>query len=206
MQSDFQAVKIRIHAGRFFVSLFLSQEMDQIQLLDKTFVPYLTEAEIQTTVKSLAARINFDYAGHEVVFLSILNGSFMFTSDLMKHITLPCEISFIKVSSYVGTQTSGRVDELIGLTDSLRDKHVLVVEDIVDTGITMDKILTLLRKQQTASLEVCSILFKKIAFQGKHAPKYYGYEIPDKFVVGYGLDYLQHGRNLPAIYQLKTEK
>lgn len=177
--------------------------MDQIQLLDKTFVPYLTETEIQETVKRLAARINFDYTGKDVVFLSILNGSFMFTSDLMKHITIPCEISFIKFSSYVGTQTSGRVDELIGMTESVRDKHVIVVEDIVDTGITMDKIITLLKQQLPGSLEVCSILFKKIAFQGKHAPKYFGYEIPNKFVVGYGLDYNQQGRNLPAIYQVK---
>jgi hypoxanthine phosphoribosyltransferase len=122
----------------------------------------------------------------------------------MKRVTLPCEISFMKVSSYVGTGTTGRVDELIGLTGTVKDRHVIIIEDIVDTGITIDKVIKLLSIQEPASIEVCATLFKKEAYRGIHPPKYYGFEIPNKFVVGYGLDYDQHGRNLSAIYQVKS--
>lgn len=178
--------------------------MDSIQLHDKTFVPYLSEQEIHDAVVRLANQINLDYQGKDLVFLSVLNGSFMFTADLMKHIQLPCEISFMKVSSYQGTESTGRVDELIGLNSSIVGKHVILLEDIVDTGVTIDKIIKLLQIQHPESIEVCSILYKKEAHIGTNAPKYFGFEIPNKFVVGYGLDYDQHGRNLPAIYQLKN--
>lgn len=178
--------------------------MDSIQLHDKTFVPYLSEQEIHNAVVRLADQINLDYQGKDLVFLSVLNGSFMFTADLMKHIQLPCEISFMKVSSYQGTESTGRVDELIGLNSSIVGKHVILLEDIVDTGVTIDKIIKLLQIQHPESIEVCSILYKKEAHIGTNAPKYFGFEIPNKFVVGYGLDYDQHGRNLPAIYQLKN--
>jgi hypoxanthine phosphoribosyltransferase len=178
--------------------------METIQLHDKLFIPYLSESEILSAVNSLADRINKDYEGKELIFLSVLNGAFMFTSDLMKRITLPCEISFMKVSSYAGTETTGRVDELIGLTSTVKDRHVIIIEDIVDTGITIDKVIKLLSIQEPASIEVCATLFKKEAHRGSHPPKYYGFEIPNKFVVGYGLDYDQHGRNLSAIYQVKS--
>jgi hypoxanthine phosphoribosyltransferase len=178
--------------------------METIQLHDKLFIPYLSESEILVAVDSLADRINTDYEGKELIFLSVLNGAFMFTSDLMKRVTLPCEISFMKVSSYVGTGTTGRVDELIGLTGTVKDRHVVIIEDIVDTGITIDKVIKLLSIQEPASIEVCATLFKKEAYRGIHPPKYYGFEIPNKFVVGYGLDYDQHGRNLSAIYQVKS--
>jgi hypoxanthine phosphoribosyltransferase len=178
--------------------------METIQLHDKLFIPYLSESEILVAVDSLADRINTDYEGKELIFLSVLNGAFMFTSDLMKRVTLPCEISFMKVSSYVGTGTTGRVDELIGLTGTVKDRHVIIIEDIVDTGITIDKVIKLLSIQEPASIEVCATLFKKEAYRGIHPPKYYGFEIPNKFVVGYGLDYDQHGRNLSAIYQVKS--
>jgi hypoxanthine phosphoribosyltransferase len=178
--------------------------METIQLHDKLFIPYLSESEILVAVDSLADRINTDYEGKELIFLSVLNGAFMFTSDLMKRITLPCEISFMKVSSYAGTVTTGRVDELIGLTGTVKDRHVVIIEDIVDTGITIDKVIKLLSIQEPASIEVCATLFKKEAYRGIHPPKYYGFEIPNKFVVGYGLDYDQHGRNLSAIYQVKS--
>jgi hypoxanthine phosphoribosyltransferase len=178
--------------------------METIQLHDKSFIPYLSESEILAAVDSLAHRINTDYEGKELIFLSVLNGAFMFTSDLMKRITLPCEISFMKVSSYAGTETTGRVDELIGLTGTVKDRHVIIIEDIVDTGITIDKVIKLLSIQEPVSIEVCATLFKKEAYRGIHPPKYYGFEIPNKFVVGYGLDYDQHGRNLSAIYQVKS--
>ena len=178
--------------------------MDSIQLHDKTFVPYLSEQEIHDAVVLLARQINLAYRGKDLVFLSVLNGSFMFTSDLMKHILLPCEISFMKVSSYQGTESTGRVDELIGLNSPVAGKHVILLEDIVDTGVTIDKIIKLLELNGPESIEVCAILYKKEAHIGTNIPKYFGFEIPNKFVVGYGLDYDQHGRNLPAIYQLKN--
>ena len=133
--------------------------MDSIQLHDKTFVPYLSEQEIHDAVVRLANQINLDYQGKDLVFLSVLNGSFMFTADLMKHIQLPCEISFMKVSSYQGTESTGRVDELIGLNSSIVGKHVILLEDIVDTGVTIDKIIKLLQIQHPECIEVCSILF-----------------------------------------------
>jgi hypoxanthine phosphoribosyltransferase len=106
------------------------------------------------------------------------------------------------VSSYVGTQSSGRVDELIGLQTALKDRHVIIIEDILDTGVTMDKIFTLLQTEQPASMAVCALLLKPDSYKGKHHPQYIGFEIEDRFVVGYGLDYKEHGRELPAVYQL----
>lgn len=177
--------------------------MNNIQLHDKIFVPYLTELEIQQAISRLADNINKDYQGKEVLFLSVLNGAFMFTSDLMKKITLDCEISFMKVSSYAGTESTGRIDELIGLNTSVTNRNIIILEDIVDTGITIDKVIKLLELQDPSSIEVCTILFKEEAYKGHHPPKYFGFEIPNKFVVGYGLDYDQLGRNLPEIYQVK---
>lgn len=177
--------------------------MNNIQLHDKIFVPYLTESEIQQAISRLADNINKDYQGKEVLFLSVLNGAFMFTSDLMKKITLDCEISFMKVSSYAGTESTGRIDELIGLNTSVTNRNIIILEDIVDTGITIDKVIKLLELQDPSSIEVCTILFKEEAYKGHHPPKYFGFEIPNKFVVGYGLDYDQLGRNLPEIYQVK---
>jgi hypoxanthine phosphoribosyltransferase len=177
--------------------------MESIQIHDKTFIPYLSEVEILSAVKKIAMRINIDYQGKDVLFLSVLNGAFMFTSDLMKHITLQSEISFMKVSSYAGTESTGRVDELIGLSGTVKGREVIIIEDIVDTGITIDKVIRLLSMQEPSSIEVCATLFKREAYRGQHPPKYFGIEIPNKFVVGYGLDYDQLGRNLPAIYQVK---
>ncbi len=131
----------------------------------------------------------------------------MFASDLMKEITIPSEISFVKVSSYKGTtSSSGRVDELIGLYTDIENKHIIILEDVVDTGITVDKILTLFELENPASLEVCTLLFKPSAFKGKKEPRYIGFSIPNKFVVGYGLDYNENGRNLRDIYQLSENE
>src|SRR5262249_50020890 len=147
--------------------------------------------------------INNDYQGKDVVFIAILNGAFMFAADLMKRVTIPCEISFVKVSSYEGMNTSGRVDEVIGLNTDLRNKHVVIVEDIVDTGITIDKVMTLLSAEKPESIKIATLLFKPEAFRGKHKPDFVGFSIPNSFVVGYGLDYNEHGRNTEHIYQLK---
>lgn len=175
-----------------------------LQIHDKKFEIFIGREEIQAEVKSLANQINIDYSGKEVVFVAILNGAFMFAADLMKTISLPCEISFIKVSSYQGNMnTTGRVDEVIGLNTDISGKHVVLIEDIVDTGITMDKVYTLLNVEKPASIEIVSLLYKPEAFKGKHVPKYVGFSIPNKFVLGYGLDYNEHGRNTEDLYQLK---
>lgn len=176
---------------------------DVIQILDKTFVPFLKADEIKAEVTSLAKSLNEEYQGKDVLFIAILNGAFMFASDLFKEITLPCAISFIKVSSYVGMSSSGRVDEIIGLTTEIKNKHVIILEDIVDTGTTIEKVKTLLNLEKPASIEVCTLLFKPDAFREKEIPKFIGFSIPNKFVVGYGLDYDELGRNLGEIYQLK---
>ncbi|TNE56256.1 MAG: hypoxanthine phosphoribosyltransferase [Bacteroidetes bacterium] len=151
----------------------------------------------------MAAEIDREYRDKDLVFISVLNGSFMFASDLMKRITIPCEISFVKVSSYKGMNSSGRVDELIGLNTNIEDRDVIILEDIVDTGITMNKIYSYLDSFHPSSLKITSLLFKPDAFDGKHAPDQIGFSIPNDFVVGYGLDYNEKGRNLDAIYKLK---
>ena len=177
-----------------------------IQINDKSFEVFIRENELHEKIKSLAARINEEYQGKEVIFIAILNGAFMFASDLLKSITLPCEISFVKVSSYHGgMSTSGRVDELIGLNASIEGKEVIILEDIVDTGITIDKIITLLKAESPASVKVCTLLYKPDAFKGKKAPELVGITIPNKFVVGYGLDYDEKGRNLRESCQLKED-
>lgn len=176
-----------------------------IHLNDKTFEVFIREDEIFKEISSLAETINNEYQGKEIVFIAILNGAFMFASDLIKCITVPCEISFVKVSSYTGTTSKGRVDELIGLNTDLENKHVIILEDIVDTGITIDKIITLMNEETPASVKVCTLLYKPTAFLGKKEPDYVGFSIPNKFVVGYGLDYNEKGRNLKEIYQLKED-
>lgn len=174
-----------------------------IQINDKSFDVFIQESEIAAKILEISSSINAEYKDKELVFIAILNGAFMFASDLMKNITIPCEISFVKVSSYEGMSTSGRVDELIGLNTNIEYKHVIILEDIVDTGITIDKIRTLLTIENPASLKVCTLLYKPSAFAGKHAPELVGFSIPNKFVVGYGLDYDEKGRNLKEIYQIK---
>ena len=176
-----------------------------VRLHDKLFEPFITEQEVLREISGLAQQISEDYQGKDPIFVSVLNGAFMFTSDLLKEVKIPCEVTFVKVSSYHGVSTTGRVDELIGLNTSIHDRHVILVEDIVDTGITMDKLMTLVRLKQPASVKICSLLFKPDAFKGKHSPDYIGFSIPDNFVVGYGLDYNELGRNLREIYKLKEE-
>ncbi|MFM7466603.1 MAG: hypoxanthine phosphoribosyltransferase [Crocinitomicaceae bacterium] len=177
----------------------------QVALHDKKFSLYLEEEIILNRVRELAISLSQDYNQKELVLLCILNGAFMFASDLAKDFNGPVEVSFVKVSSYVGTESTGKVDELIGLTANLKNKHVVIVEDIVDTGLTIDKVIFLLNQKHPESIEICTLLYKPEAFLGKHRPKYVGFDIPNKFVVGYGLDYNELGRNLKEIYQLIPE-
>ena len=174
-----------------------------IQVLDKNFVPFITKEELAREVESLANEINNDFKGEEVIFISVLNGSFMFSSDMLKNITLECEISFVKMRSYQGTESTGTVDELIGLGTNLQNKTIIILEDIVDSGLTIDKIIALLSAQSPKNIKICTLLYKPDAFKGSNKPNYVGFSIPNAFVVGYGLDYNEKGRNLDAIYQIK---
>ncbi|RYZ19357.1 MAG: hypoxanthine phosphoribosyltransferase [Chitinophagaceae bacterium] len=176
--------------------------MTPIKLHDKTFDSYLSEDTIQTRIRELAAQIDRDYAGKRPLFIGILNGAFMFAADLFKNLTVEAEISFIKLASYSGTKSTGRVITAIGLDQDLIGRDVIVVEDIVDTGKTLAEFLPQLQHNQPASLRIATLLHKPEATQFDLTLDYVGFAIPNKFVVGYGLDYDGIGRNLREIYQL----
>jgi hypoxanthine phosphoribosyltransferase len=176
--------------------------MDTIQVHDKKFTPYLTADQISTQVKKIAADLNRDFAGKHPLFIAILNGSFIFASDLFRELTIPVEICFIKLASYKGTKSSGRVITSIGLDIDLFDRDVIIVEDIIDTGKTLSDFLPQLQHQQPKSLTICALLHKPEATKYPLTINYLGFSIPDKFVVGYGLDYDGLGRNIPGIYKL----
>jgi len=173
-----------------------------VQIKDKKFELYISEKEIQKSIQQVAKQINTDYKGEEIVFVGVLNGAFMFASDLLKEINLTCIISFVKVQSYKGTSSTGEVHELIGLTTDIKDKHVIILEDIVDSGLTLNKLYSMFDHHAPKSVEVATLLYKPDAFKGKYPPKYVGIEIPNKFIVGFGLDYLEEGRNTKDIYQI----
>lgn len=178
--------------------------MSTIQVFDKTFVPYLTEVAIQSKITELAAQLNKDYAGKRPLFLSILNGSFLFTADLFKQITIEAEVSFIKLASYKGTSSTGNVITAIGLDINVKDRDIIILEDIIDTGKTLHHYLPQLESLQPASVKIAVLLDKKEALQYPVKIDYACFEIPNKFVVGYGLDYDGLGRNSKDIYQLQA--
>lgn len=175
-----------------------------IKIGGKYFEEYLTEDQIQDCVKSLAQQIDKDFEGKDLVILGILNGSFLFVADLVKYMTLDPEISFLKFSSYEGTSSTGKVKSLIGINEDLTGKHILIVEDIVDSGTTLAHILDLLKDKSAASISTATLFFKPEAYKQKMEIEYVGKEIPNLFVVGYGMDYLSKGRNLTGLYQLKS--
>ena len=176
--------------------------MPVIKVHDKSFETYLSDETIQQKIKELALIINKDYAGKRPLFIAILNGSFMFAADLFKHLTIEAEICFIKLASYKGMKSSGKVVTSIGLEEDLFGKEVIIVEDIVDTGKTLHNFLPKLLHQQPQSLKIVALLNKPEATTYPLKLDYIGFAIPDKFVVGYGLDYDGLGRNLKEIYQL----
>ena len=178
--------------------------MSTIQVLDKTFEPYLKEAAIQEKITELAGQLNKDYAGKRPLFLSILNGSFLFTADLFKQITIEAEVSFIKLASYKGTSSTGNVITAIGLDTNVKDRHIVILEDIIDTGKTLHHYLPQLDSMQPASVKIAVLLNKKEALQYPVKVDYACFDIPNKFVVGYGLDYDGLGRHSKDIYQLKA--
>ena len=176
--------------------------MHSIKVLDKEFVPYLSEAEIQEKIKILAAQLSKDYAGKKPIFLSILNGSFLFTADLFKQITIEAEVCFIKLASYKGMTSSGNVITAIGLEANVTERHIIIMEDIIDTGKTLHHYLPQLASSSPASIKIAVLLNKKEARQYPVDIDYSCFDIPNKFVVGYGLDYDGLGRNSKDIYQL----
>lgn len=176
--------------------------MAKIKVHDKTFGPFLSEEEIQQQIRKIAEAINEDYAGLRPMFIAILNGSFMFAADLFRYLTIDAEICFIKLASYKGTTSSGQVITAIGLDVDLIGKDIIILEDIVDTGKTLNEFLPKLTHQQPASLKIAALLHKPDALKFPIAIDYLGFSIPNKFVVGYGLDYDGLGRNLREIYQL----
>ena len=176
---------------------------DIIHVHDKDFVPYLSAEEIIEKVKELAERINREYEGKKPLFISILNGSFMFAADLFKFITIDAEICFIKLASYKGTRSSGQIITAIGLDIDLKARDIIIVEDIIDTGKTLYQFLPQVFNQQPCSLKIAALLHKPQATIYPVSIDYVCFTIPDKFVVGYGLDYNGLGRNFSGLYQLK---
>lgn len=176
--------------------------MGIVKIKDKTFKTFIPESEILQRVKAVAERINKDMDGKNPLFLAVLNGSFVFAADLMRHITIPSEISFVKLASYQGTTTTGEVKEVIGINEDLTGRTVVILEDIVDTGFTMKRMLETLGTRGPESLHICTLLLKPGKLQVDLNIEYAAMEIPNDFIVGYGLDYDQQGRNLRDIYTL----
>jgi len=175
---------------------------NMIQVLDKKFLPLIKEAEIQKEIKRVAAEIKQDLGDKNPLFLGVLNGVFMFAGDLMKEIDFPCEISFVKCSSYAGLISTGGVKTLIGIDRDLTGRHVVILEDIVDTGLTMKNMIATLQQANPASVRVATCTFKPESLQCDLHLDYVGINVPSKFLVGYGLDYNGYGRNYRDIYVL----
>jgi len=176
--------------------------MSIVTIKDKTFKTFIPEAEIKQRVKAVAEKINRDMADKNPLLLAVLNGSFMFAADLMRDITIPCEISFVKLASYQGTTSTGEIKEVIGLNEDIAGRTVIFVEDIVDTGVTMKRMIETLGTRNPESIHICTLLLKPDKLRVPLDIAYTAIEIPNDFILGYGLDYDQQGRNLRDIYTL----
>ncbi|MFZ1688672.1 MAG: phosphoribosyltransferase family protein [Flavobacteriales bacterium] len=176
--------------------------MARIQLHDKSFDPFISEAEVSTAIDRLALEIGKKYDGKRPLFLGVLNGAFFFAAELVKRLDIECEISFVKVASYHGTSSSGTVTQLIGLTERVEGRHVVVLEDIVDTGGTVENIMASLAEHHPASVSIAALLFKPEAYKKTIPIEHVALEIPNAFVVGSGLDHDGLGRNLRGIYRI----
>lgn len=174
--------------------------MSTIKILDKTFRTSYPEAEIMKRVKAVADRINEDMKDKNPLFLAVLNGSFVFAADLMRMITIPCEISFVKLASYQGTMSTGKIKEVIGINEDLTGRTVIIVEDIVETGLTIKQMMDTLGTRNPESVHICTLLLKPDRLKVDLNIEYAAMSIPNDFIVGYGLDYDQQGRNLRDIY------
>lgn len=178
------------------------KKMTKVRIHDREFVKSIPNEEINREVKRVAQRINSDYAGKRPILLGVLNGCFMFASELMKNLEIECEISFVKLSSYQGTNSTGVIREVLGLSESITGRDVIIVEDIVDTGFTMQNMLETLGTREPASIAIASLFVKPLRLQVPVDVKYAAFTIPDRFIVGYGLDYDGLGRNLPDVYDV----
>lgn len=177
-------------------------ENEVVTIKGKNFKKYISNSEIQKIIANIADKINADNTNSdEILFIVVLNGAFMFASDLFKNIKGLHKISFVKFSSYDSVYSTGKVKSLIGLNENITDKHVIIVEDIVDTGKTMEQMLQQIKKMNPKSVDICTLMFKPNSFQGDYAIKYIGKEISNEFIIGYGFDLDGLGRNLPDIYQ-----
>jgi hypoxanthine phosphoribosyltransferase len=176
-----------------------------IRLKDLEFEPFISPEEIESRIAILGAQLSDDFEGKKPIFIAVLIGAYAFAADLLKHFNGDCELVFIRVSSYEGTKTTGAVKSVLGLNTAIEGRHVVIIEDIIDSGNTMAYLLEDLAKQNPASLHLSTLLFKPDALKHPLKIDYIGFEIPEAFVVGYGMDYDELGRNLPAIYQLKSE-
>ena len=180
--------------------------MKTVKIKDKEFVPMISEEEIKRRVKELAAQISKDMAGKNPLLLAVLNGSFVFAADLMREITIESEISFVKLASYQGTTSTGTVKEVIGINENLSGRTVIIVEDIVESGLTMKRMIESLGTRNPASVHICTLLLKPDCLKADLDIEYAAFSIPNDFIVGYGLDYDQQARNLKDIYVLKKEE
>ena len=179
--------------------------MKTTTLHNKTFEVFIPETEISAIVHSMANQIN-NSGVKDPLFIAVMNGAFLFAADIMRKIIIPnAEISFIKLSSYEGVESTGKANELIGISEDISGRNIIVLEDIIDTGITLEKIMSLLKKENVADIKVATLLFKPDAYTKDIHIDFIGKSIPNDFVVGYGLDYDEIGRNLPHIYKLKNE-
>ena len=176
--------------------------MSIVKIKDKTFQTSITEAEIKQRVKELAAKLSNDLKGKNPLLLGVLNGSFIFAADLMREMTIPCEISFVKLASYQGITSTGKVHEVLGINENLSGRDVVIVEDIVDTGRTMRQMVESLGTRNPASIHICTLFVKPDKLEEPLNIEYAAFSIPNDFIVGYGLDYDQQGRWLKEIYTL----
>jgi hypoxanthine phosphoribosyltransferase len=173
-----------------------------ITVLDKTFVPFLNPADLHARIAELGHQLTDDYQEKTPLFVVVLKGAFLFAAELFKHVHIPCEINFVRLASYQNMESSGRVKQIIGLDQPVQDRHVVIVEDIVDTGLTMAQLVAQLNGMGARSVEVATLLHKPEALREAVTTRYVGFEIENRFVVGFGLDYNEQGRNLDAIYVL----
>lgn len=180
--------------------------MDKIKILDKEFVISIPSEKIQGSIQHIADRMNNDLLDKDPVFIAVLNGAFIFASDLFKKITINCQISFLKIASYHGTNSTGEVKDLIGLDEDITGRTVVIIEDIVDSGLTLEHIIQILKKHKPAEIKICTLLFKPNAYKKNIKIDYIGMEIPNDFIVGYGLDYNGYGRNTNDIFVLEKKK
>ena len=179
--------------------------MNKVKLLDKCFETSLPEAVIKKRVKELAQQISHDMEGRDPLFLAVLNGAYIFAADLMREMTIPCEISFVKLASYQGTTSTGKIHEVIGINENLRDRTIIILEDIVESGLTMKRMIESIGTRNPESVHICTLFFKPDKLTANLTLDYVAFSIPDDFIVGYGLDYDQQGRGLRDVYTLVSD-